>query len=127
MSFFFGVDDEHLSVPPGARLMSLTERERRELAELEQRLAEEDPRFAASLSSGDNPNRSTKHVLLGLLTVVIGLVALVVSMTFSIALVGVVALLIITAGIAWTVLLGFKADGPTSRSLRKYFGRRNNG
>ncbi len=122
MGFFFGVDgDDHVSVPPGARLMSLTERERRELAELEQRLTADDPQFAASLKSGERPERSTKHILLGLLTVAIGLTALVVSMVFSIALIGVVALLIITAGIAWTVILGFKPDGPTSRWLKTYF------
>lgn len=102
--------------------MSLTERERRELEELEQRVSADDPRFAASLSFRDNPDRSTKHVLLGLLTVAAGLTALVLAMTFSIALIGVLALLIVTAGIAWTVLLGFKAHGPTATALKRFLG-----
>lgn len=103
--------------------MSLTERERRELAELEQRLAVEDPQFVATLRLGERPERSTKHILLGLLIVVIGMTSLVISMVFSVALIGVVALLIVTAGIAWTAIFGFTPDGPTARWLRKSFDR----
>ncbi|GAB3260170.1 DUF3040 domain-containing protein [Arthrobacter pigmenti] len=103
---------------------SLSEHEKRQLAELEQQLAADDPKFAATLTKQDLKSWSGRHILLGLGIIIIGIAALVTSMVTSAALVGVLALLIITGGIAWTVYRGFGAGGRSRELLKALLGRR---
>lgn len=64
--------------------MGLPEHEQRELAEIEQRLAEEDPRFAARLTKPGLGLSPRTMIVLGLLaTYVIGLLVVVLGVTLG--------------------------------------------
>lgn len=103
---------------------SLSEHEKRQLAELEQQLAADDPKLAASMSETQLKRWSGRHILLGLLIIAAGLAALIVSIVTSAAIVGVLALLIITGGIGWTIYRGLGAGGRSRDLLKALLGRR---
>ncbi|KOX28180.1 hypothetical protein ADK67_12125 [Saccharothrix sp. NRRL B-16348] len=66
--------------------MGLQDREERALAEIEQRLAEDDPRFAARLDHTRSWHRIPRPVLLGaalVATYVVGLLAVIAGVTLS--------------------------------------------
>lgn len=102
---------------------SLSEHEKRQLAELEQQLEADDPKLAASLSEEGLKRWSGRHILLGLLIIVAGIAALVVSIATSAAIIGVLALLVITGGVGWIVYQGFGAGGRSREWLKALLGR----
>ncbi|WP_051298349.1 DUF3040 domain-containing protein [Arthrobacter castelli] len=103
---------------------SLSDHEKRQLAELEQQLEADDPQLAVSLSEEGLKRSSGRHILLGLLLVIAGIAALVVSIATSTAFVGVLALMVITGGVSWVVYRGFGAGGRSRDWLKALLGRR---
>lgn len=101
-------------------MASLSEDERRQLSELERQMEAEDPRFAASLSHDGSRRTSTRHILLGLLAFAAGGASLVISMVHMLAPLGIAGLLIMTAGVAWTVSLGMGAGDQARRSITDF-------
>ncbi len=78
--------------------MPLSDRERKQLEELEADLAADDPRLAQRLSSGSLKSRLKARMSIGALVCLIGLVVLIAGVSTQIVVVGVGGFLVMGAG-----------------------------
>ncbi|MCO4263951.1 DUF3040 domain-containing protein [Pseudarthrobacter sp. MDT3-26] len=93
--------------------MPLSDRERKQLEELESGLAADDPRLAEELSTGSVGLRFGRRIYLGAIACLIGLVLLIVGVSTQIIVVGVGGFLLMGAG---TYLLVDKRSFSLGRS-----------
>jgi uncharacterized membrane protein len=80
--------------------MALSEREQRLLEEMERNLLQEDASLAQKVSQIGSSNRSAGKLVAGVLTMLIGVGLLVFAVVIQFALFGVVAFLVMVAGLA---------------------------
>lgn len=78
--------------------MPLSDRERKQLEELESGLAADDPRLAEELSTGSVGLRFGRRIYLGVIACLLGLVLLIVGVSTQIIAVGVGGFLLMGAG-----------------------------
>lgn len=81
--------------------MALSEHEQRLLEQLEQQLHADDPKFANSLGTAAGRSLSTRHIVLGALTAVVGILVLLIGVSAQIIPVGVLGFIIMGAGVYW--------------------------
>ncbi|MFD3799758.1 DUF3040 domain-containing protein [Kocuria palustris] len=99
--------------------MALSEREQQLLAQLEQQLNAEDPRFVSQMDSRPvKPTFSTRALVLGAVIGVVGLGIVVGGVAMDSILVGVLGFLIMSFGVYWasTRSSGAKEAGESSSS-----------
>ncbi|OMH33213.1 DUF3040 domain-containing protein [Tersicoccus sp. Bi-70] len=81
--------------------MPLSEHEQRLLEQLEQQLHNEDPKLASTLGSGTTRSLAARHIVLGSLVAVVGILVLLFGISSQIIVLGVLGFLIMGAGIYW--------------------------
>lgn len=79
--------------------MPLSEHEQRLLDQLEQQLNAEDPKFASALASDPARSLSTRHIVLGVLVTIAGILILLGGVATSLIIVGILGFLIMGAGV----------------------------
>jgi Flp pilus assembly protein TadB len=81
--------------------MPLSEHEQRLLDQLEQQLHADDPKFASHMEAAGSRSLSTRHIVVGALVAVAGILVLLVGISAQIIAVGVLGFLIMGAGVYW--------------------------
>ncbi|MEH0110147.1 DUF3040 domain-containing protein [Tersicoccus sp. MR15.9] len=108
--------------------MPLSEHEQRLLEQLEQQLHNEDPKLASTLGSGSTRSVAARHIILGSLVAVVGVLVLLFGISSQIIVLGVLGFLIMGAGIYWassrrrrTPADGAAGGGSSARPRRSAF------
>ncbi|PYI67071.1 hypothetical protein CVV68_11700 [Arthrobacter livingstonensis] len=79
--------------------MPLSEHEQRLLDQLEQQLHAEDPKFAHTLASDPARSLSTRHIVIGVLVMIVGIMVLLGGVAIKVIVVGILGFLIMGAGV----------------------------
>ncbi|MCQ9164273.1 MULTISPECIES: DUF3040 domain-containing protein [unclassified Arthrobacter] len=79
--------------------MPLSEHEQRLLDQLEQQLHDEDPKFAHTLASDPARSLSTRHIVIGILVMIAGIMVLLGGVAIKVIVVGIIGFLIMGAGV----------------------------
>ncbi len=79
--------------------MPLSEHEQRLLDQLEEQLHAEDPKFAHALGSGPARSLSTRHIVIGVLVTIAGIMVLLGGVALKVIVVGILGFLIMGAGV----------------------------
>lgn len=101
--------------------MPLSEHEQRLLDQLEQQLHAEDPKFANALASDPAHSLSTRHIVIGVLVMIVGIMVLLGGVASQLIVVGVLGFLIMGGGVYIAISrpkFG-KASGGTTKSGAK--------
>lgn len=88
--------------------MPLSDHEQRLLAQLEEQLRADDPKFADSLASERRRPVTTRHIVVGSLIGFVGILVLLVGVALQSIWVGVLGFLVMGAGVYWGVFGGFR-------------------
>jgi UPF0716 family protein affecting phage T7 exclusion len=94
--------------------MPLSEHEQRLLDQLEQQLHAEDPKFASHMESASGRSLSTRHIVVGSLVAIAGILVLLTGILSQIIAVGVLGFVIMGAGVYWATTR--RAGAGSSRS-----------
>ncbi len=89
--------------------MPLSEHEQKLLEQLERQLQADDPKFASSLGNDRMRTLSTRHIVIGALAAVLGLLVLLAGVAAQLIIVGVAGFLIMGGGVYWASTQGAKA------------------
>ncbi|NKX54952.1 DUF3040 domain-containing protein [Arthrobacter mobilis] len=81
--------------------MPLSEHEQRLLEQLEQQLHADDPKFASHMEAAGSRSLSTRHIVVGSLVAVAGILVLLIGIWNQIIAVGVLGFVIMGAGVYW--------------------------
>jgi hypothetical protein len=97
--------------------MPLSEHEQKLLEQLEKQLHEDDPKFASSMGSDPGRTWSTRHVVLGVLGTLAGVLLLLVGVSMQNIFVGVLGFVLMGAGVYFATMRSAaagkaKAKGP---------------
>lgn len=84
--------------------MPLSEHEQKMLEQLEKQLHDEDPKFADSMGADALRTFSTKHIVLGVLGVIVGILVLLVGVSIQNIFVGVLGFLLMGASVYYGTL-----------------------
>ncbi|MGG5172978.1 DUF3040 domain-containing protein [Pseudarthrobacter sp. J1738] len=101
--------------------MPLSEHEQRLLEQLEKQLHEDDPRFASSMETGAARRWSTRHLILGVLAAIVGILVLLVGVSTQLIIVGVLGFLVMGAGVYFATLRprgAGKVNNPSSTGTK---------
>lgn len=100
--------------------MPLSEHEQKLLEQLEKQLHEDDPKFASSMGSDPGRSWSTRHLVIGVLGALAGILLLLLGVTLQNIFVGVVGFVVMGAGVYYATLRSSsgrtKAGGATKKS-----------
>jgi Flp pilus assembly protein TadB len=101
--------------------MPLSEHEQKLLEQLEKQLHEDDPKFASSMGSDPGRSWSTRHLVIGVLATLAGVLLLLVGVTVNIIAVGVLGFVVMGAGVYYATMRSSatgkgKAAGPGRKS-----------
>ncbi|WP_314326380.1 DUF3040 domain-containing protein [Paenarthrobacter ilicis] len=103
--------------------MPLSEHEQKLLEQLEKQLHEDDPKFANSMGSDPIRNWSTRHVIIGVLGAIAGILLLLVGVSIQAIPIGVLGFVVMGAGVYFATLRGASfgkaGKGKPSRSKPK--------
>lgn len=108
--------------------MPLSEHEQRLLEQLEQQLRADDPKFASSLASNRGKTVSTRHIVVGTLVAIAGILILLVGVSQQFIPIGVLGFLVMGAGVYWATARGsrkVRGDGQTPGNGHNGSGQRN--
>jgi UPF0716 family protein affecting phage T7 exclusion len=94
--------------------MPLSEHEQRLLEQLEQQLHAEDPKFASHMESASGRSLSTRHIVVGSLVAIAGILVLLTGILSQIIAVGVLGFVIMGAGVYWATTRRAGAASPRS-------------
>ncbi|MEC5181762.1 DUF3040 domain-containing protein [Arthrobacter sp. CG_A4] len=89
--------------------MPLSEHEQKLLEQLEKQLHEDDPKFASSMGSDAGRSWSTRHLVIGVLATLAGIVLLLFGVTVQIIIVGVLGFIVMGAGVYYATMRGTSA------------------
>lgn len=98
--------------------MPLSEHEQKLLEQLEKQLHEDDPKFANSMGSDSGRSWSTRHVVIGVLATIAGVLLLLVGVSLQNIFVGVLGFIVMGAGVYFATMRS-SSGAPSSRSQRK--------
>jgi Flp pilus assembly protein TadB len=84
--------------------MPLSEHEQKLLEQLEKQLHEDDPKFASSMGSDPGRSWSTRHLVIGVLATLAGVLLLLVGVTVQSILVGVLGFVVMGAGVYFATM-----------------------
>ena len=100
--------------------MPLSEHEQKLLEQLEKQLHEDDPKFASSMGSDAGRSFSTRHLVIGVLATLAGIVLLLLGVTIQSIPVGVLGFVIMGAGVYYATMRAgsrkAKAPGTAGKS-----------
>ena len=86
-------------------VMPLSEHEQKLLEQLEKQLHEDDPKFASSMGSDAGRSWSTRHLVIGVLATLAGVVLLLFGVTIQNIFVGVLGFVVMGAGVYYALSL----------------------
>ncbi|MFW0771632.1 DUF3040 domain-containing protein [Paenarthrobacter nitroguajacolicus] len=86
--------------------MPLSEHEQKLLEQLEKQLHEDDPKFANTMGSDPIRSWSTRHVIIGVLGAIAGILLLLVGVSLQAIPVGVLGFIVMGAGVYFATLRG---------------------
>ncbi|MDD1478064.1 DUF3040 domain-containing protein [Arthrobacter sp. H16F315] len=86
--------------------MPLSEHEQKLLEQLEKQLHEDDPKFASSMGSDAGRSWSTRHLVVGVLATLAGIVLLLLGVTIQVIFVGVLGFVVMGAGVYYATMRG---------------------
>ncbi len=90
-------------------VMPLSEHEQKLLEQLEKQLHEDDPKFASSMGSDAGRSWSTRHLVIGVLATLAGVVLLLFGVTIQNIFVGVLGFVVMGAGVYYATMRGSAA------------------
>lgn len=101
--------------------MPLSEHEQKLLEQLEKQLHEDDPKFASSMGSDPGRSWSTRHLVIGVLGAVAGILLLLLGVSLQSIVVGVIGFLVMGAGVYFATMrsAGGKAKAGNGRKPGK--------
>jgi Flp pilus assembly protein TadB len=85
-------------------VMPLSEHEQKLLEQLEKQLHEDDPKFASSMGSDPGRSWSTRHLVIGVLATLAGVLLLLVGVTIQSIPVGVLGFVVMGAGVYFATM-----------------------
>jgi Flp pilus assembly protein TadB len=85
-------------------VMPLSEHEQKLLEQLERQLHEDDPKFAHSMGSDPGRTWSTRHIVIGVLATLAGVLLLLVGVSMQDILVGVLGFIVMGAGVYFATM-----------------------
>ena len=91
--------------------MPLSEHEQKLLEQLEKQLHEDDTKFASSMGSDAGRSWSTRHLVIGVLATLAGIVLLLFGVTIQNIFVGVLGFVVMGAGVYYATMRGAAAAG----------------
>lgn len=94
--------------------MPLSEHEQKLLEQLEKQLHEDDPKFANSMGSDPIRAWSTRHIIVGVLGTIAGVLLLLIGVSTQIILLGVLGFIVMGAGVYFATLRRTSAVKTTS-------------
>ncbi|WP_159707695.1 DUF3040 domain-containing protein [Arthrobacter sp. 18067] len=97
--------------------MPLSEHEQKLLEQLEKQLHEDDPKFANTMGSDPIRSWSTRHVIIGVLGAIAGILLLLVGVSMQAIPVGVLGFVVMGAGVYFATLRG-AAFGKASKASK---------
>jgi len=84
--------------------MPLSEHEQKLLEQLEKQLHEDDPKFASSMASDPGRSWSTRHLVIGILGAVAGILLLLLGVTLQIIALGVLGFVVMGGGVYYATM-----------------------
>ena len=103
--------------------MPLSEHEQKLLEQLEKQLNEDDPKFASSMGSDPAGSWSTRHLVIGILATLAGVLLLLVGVSLQNIFVGVLGFVVMGGGVYFATMRGAAAakgkDGKPGRKPGK--------
>jgi Flp pilus assembly protein TadB len=99
--------------------MPLSEHEQKLLEQLEKQLHEDDPKFASSMGSDPGRSWSTRHLVIGVLATLAGVLLLLVGVTVNIIAVGVLGFVVMGAGVYYATMRSSAGKGKGTAPGRK--------
>jgi Flp pilus assembly protein TadB len=103
--------------------MPLSEHEQKLLEQLEKQLHEDDPKFASSMGSDPGRSWSTRHLVIGVLATLAGVLLLLVGVTVQSILVGVLGFVVMGAGVYFATMRSSVAAKAKSGGSAKKSGK----
>jgi hypothetical protein len=103
--------------------MPLSEHEQKLLEQLEKQLHEDDPKFASSMGSDAGRSWSTRHLVIGVLTTLAGIVLLLLGVTIQNIFVGVLGFVVMGAGVYYATMRGSAAGKAKSAGASRKPGK----
>lgn len=94
--------------------MPLSEHEQRLLEQLEQQLHAEDPKFANALASDPARSLSTRHIVIGVLVTIAGILVLLSGVAFKLIILGILGFIIMGAGVYFATSKKKLVSDPTA-------------
>jgi Flp pilus assembly protein TadB len=85
-------------------VMPLSEHEQKLLEQLERQLHEDDPKFASSMGSDPGRTWSTRHIVIGVLATLAGVMLLLVGVSLQNIFVGVLGFIVMGAGVYFATM-----------------------
>lgn len=104
--------------------MPLSEHEQKLLEQLEKQLHEDDPKFANSMGSDPIRSWSTRHIVIGVLGTIAGILLLLVGVSLQNIFLGVLGFIVMGAGVYFATLrrvIGGKTKSAKSGKARNSF------
>ena len=103
--------------------MPLSEHEQKLLEQLEKQLHEDDPKFASSMGSDAGRSWSTRHLVIGVLATLAGVVLLLFGVTIQNIFVGVLGFVVMGAGVYYATMRGAAAGKAKSSGAARKSGK----
>jgi Flp pilus assembly protein TadB len=99
--------------------MPLSEHEQKLLEQLEKQLHEDDPKFANSMGSDPGRSWSTRHIVIGVLATLAGVLLLLVGVSLQSIFVGVLGFIVMGAGVYFATMRSSAAGKGKSTGSKK--------
>ena len=99
--------------------MPLSEHEQKLLEQLEKQLHEDDPKFASSMGSDPGRTWSTRHMVIGVLATLAGVLLLLIGVSVQIIFVGVLGFVVMGAGVYFATMRRSTGGSASGRQGKK--------
>lgn len=99
--------------------MPLSEHEQKLLEQLEKQLHEDDPKFASSMGSDPGRSWSTRHLVIGVLGTLAGILLLLLGVSLQSIVVGVLGFVVMGAGVYFATMRSTAGKSKSGAAVRK--------
>ncbi len=99
--------------------MPLSEHEQKLLEQLEKQLHEDDPKFASSMGSDPGRSWSTRHLVIGVLGALAGILLLLLGVSLQSIIVGVIGFVVMGAGVYFATMRSSSGKSRTGGAAGK--------
>jgi Flp pilus assembly protein TadB len=104
-------------------VMPLSEHEQKLLEQLEKQLHEDDPKFASSMGSDPGRSWSTRHLVIGILATLAGVLLLLVGVSMQLIFVGVLGFVVMGAGVYFATMRSSAGEKAKSAGAGRKHGK----